>query len=298
MSKVPISVSQIYSVRYGVKLPLPAKMKITVDSLRKVPCVYKPYKYVRRNLNRAEPESRPSNWRDNILVDFTRKIKEREDPEYSEIFSIFNKIAHSNVAKLSEQTISLMQKRDETFRLRVSILLFDKAIHTTGYASILADCAQIISDVIPEIIDDLKSQIGMFGSLYNMTETSIFPEASDPDFDNKIITWKKQKDIRRGYAKFMTQLYLRKLIDEFLLVETIASVLTDLTATARQPKTPQTEENTTQFVDFIGEVVAELKTHEISTSIKAELTKILAIPRTEVPSLCMRSRFKIEDLQK
>ena len=140
----------------------------------------------------------------------------------------------------------------------------------------------------------------MFPKLYNTNDTLTYPVSSEPGYDDKVILWMKQKDKRRGYAKFVTQLFVRELVSEEFMSKTIESVISDLHESAAQVKTEQTEENTTQYVDFLFESAKVLprSAKALNARIKEDILAILAAPKPSLPSLCMRSRFRIEDTLK
>jgi hypothetical protein len=294
-----LTISDIYSVRFAPKpFSLPLAVQARIDKLRVTPVPYKPVRIFNRNANRFRAtNTTPDNWRESILKDFVRRVKEREDPEYSDVFSIFNRISPSNLDKLSADVVTLIQKRDQQFRLRVSMLLFDKAITQSFYSALMAECAARIQDVIPEISEDLQSQISLFPTLYNMTETITFPREGDENFDERIIEWTKQKDKRRGYAKFMMELFSLGLITEESVRNAFEQVVNELNDSARQAKTSQTEENTNQFVSFLYECSKNAK-GTLKTYLKESLQEFSQIPKTELPSLNMRSKFKLEDALK
>lgn len=296
-----LTVADLYSVRFSPKIPLPRVVQENIAKLRIVPVIYKPIRPVHQKQHivfRKNPQ--PDNWRENVLIDVVRRVKERDDPEYSEVFTILNKLSASNITKLASDALVCIQKRDDQFRLRVMTLLFDKAISQHGYASVMSVFAAKLCAVIPEIADDLRTQVAMFPKLYNMTETIVFPNSEDAAFDDKVIQWSMQKDKRRGYAKFIIYLFLQKLIPEEVVSTSLKQVLIELDDCARMPKTPQMEENVTQFVEFMSESAKLLPkdTVAIRTLIAASLTKILELPKDELPCLNMRSRFKIEDILK
>ena len=293
---------EIFALRTCVKLSLPKTVQDNIARLRITPSSYKPIRHHQQKPkhhynNRNNVPIVSDNWRERVLVDYVSRIKDKDDPDYFEIFSIFNKLAPSNVDKLSEEVIKIIQKRDEKFRLRITTLLFDKALSDNIFASVMADCALKITSPIPEVKEDLNTQIRMFSKLYNMDETIVFPSAEDPEFDTKVVHWMKQKTKRRGYSKFMTQLFVRNLIPEELIKNTIQSVFDDLNETAKKNKMEQTEENVTHFVDFIFECAKILPkgSTELRSMISTLGSEFLKIPRPDVPSLCMRSRFKLED---
>jgi hypothetical protein len=287
----------IYSVRFSSTIQLPDLIKSNISKLRTIPAAYK---YARTPRVRHIKREDVGNWREKVLVDYIRKMRETDDPDYDEIFMILNKIAPATFDILSKQSIEIMKKRDEQFRLRVTTLLFDKAIRGSAYANIMADLAQKMNIEIVEVSEDLETHVNMFTTLYDMTETFTFPLVEDPEFNEKVISWAKQKDIRRGYARFLTHLFSRQLITGRALQESMQQVIQDLNETAILAKTSQTEENVTQFADFLFEIAKLLKPTavELRGLILTKVNDFLARPRSDLPSLNMRSRFKLEDTVK
>lgn len=296
------TVEDVYSVRFGAKLPLPQMVQGSIAKLRIVPVVYKPVRPVHAKHNgfRNNKPALSANWRETALVDVVRRVKEREDAEYSEIFSILNKITASNMEKLSTDAIGYIQKRDDQFRLRVTTLLFDKAITQNAYASVMSEFAKRLSKIFPDIADDLSSQIELFPKLYNMTETIVFPASEDALFDKKVIEWSSQKDKRRGYAKFIIHLYNQSLISETVVEKSIQLVLKDLDDIIRTPKTPQVVENVTQFVEFLSESAKLIPKTSLSLRgiLHGGISEFLKTPKEDLKSLNMQSRFKMEDILK
>jgi len=292
-----LTVAQVYGVRFAEKLSLPKIVQDNIAKLRITPVAFKPYRPPIRAPYRAKPAD---NWRENALVEAVRRVKERDDPEYDEVFGSLNKIAPRTLDKLSEKIVQNIKKRDEIFRLRVTTLLFDMAISQSGYAVLMADCAKKLTTETPEIREDLVIQTEMFPKLYNMTETLTYPSSEEPGFADKVVEWMKLKDKRRGYAKFMTQLFVRELVDEKTVGECMTHVSADLTTMAKQEKSEQSEENTTQYVDFLFETAKILPATatELRSLMKSFIQSVLDIPRSELPSLNMRSRFKLEDAVK
>jgi hypothetical protein len=240
------------------------------------------------------------NWRKKIIAEFLRKVKEHDDPEYADAFAILNKLSPGNFDKLTGELITILEKRDESFRIRIVTLLFNKSIQEHMFCGIMADCLKKVSESFVEVKDDILVQIDLFPKLYDMTETIVFPSSAEPNFDNKVVDWMKQKEKRRGYSKFMTNLFMRGLVPEELMFSSLSSVIEDLNLTARQPKTPQTDENTTQFVDFLFESAKILPSSAktLRELLRRSINEFIQIPRPELPSLCMRSRFKSEDTLK
>jgi len=292
-----LSVSQIYSVRFGTKIPLPSRLQTSIARLRITPATYKPFRPPKQTFrNRQESE----NWRIKTLGTYVSKIGDKTDPEYGVIMGILNKLSKTNLDQLTTEALTIIHKRDQEFRLRVSALLFNKSITESMFCGIMADCAVKLVDTIPEIKDDIHTQLTMFPKLYDIHDTLTFPDSTEPNFDDKVIVWMKQKEKRRGYAKFVTQLYVRELVTEEFMAKTFQNIMEELKHTARQTKTEQTEENTTQYVDFLFESsrVLPLTAKALREIVRIGLVSILEVPRPELPSLCMRSRFRIEDTVK
>uniref|UniRef100_A0A6C0HGQ7 MIF4G domain-containing protein n=1 Tax=viral metagenome TaxID=1070528 RepID=A0A6C0HGQ7_9ZZZZ len=279
----------MYSMRFVQKIDLPDIIKQNISKLRLVQAAYRPGRFVRK--------VQDSNWREKVLVDYVRRVREVEDPDYDQIFSILNKVAKPTLDVLSTEAIAILAKRDKEFRLRVTTLLFDKAIRGSFYAGIMAEFALKLNSVIPEVSEDLEANASMFGTLYDMSGTLTFPRADEEGFEDKIVAWSKQKDVRRGYSRFLTHLYIVELVPGKILHESMQKVLGDLEDTVVQAKTEKSEENVTQYADFLFEIAKLLpKTAvELRGLIQSRVNAVLKRPRAELPSLNMRSRFKLED---
>ena len=278
----------MYSMRF-VQQELPDIIKQNISKLRLVQAAYRPGRFVRK--------VQDSNWREKVLVDYVRRVREVEDPDYDQIFSILNKVAKPTIDALSREAIAILAKRDKEFRLRVTTLLFDKAIRGSFYAGIMAEFALKLNSVIPEVSEDLEANASMFGTLYDMSGTLTFPRADEEGFEDKIVAWSKQKDVRRGYSRFLTHLYIVELVPGKILHESMQKVLGDLEDTVVQAKTEKSEENVTQYADFLFEIAKLLpKTAvELRGLIQSRVNAVLKRPRAELPTLNMRSRFKLED---
>ena len=301
-----LTIDEVYSVRFGSKLSLPDSVQVNIAKLRITPVPYKPVRKFTRHTyrprnNETSSSSQADNWRQNVLEDMVRKVKVKDDVEYSEMFNIFNKISPGNIEKLAVDAIVIMQKRDEQFRLRITTLLFDRSITQPAFSAIMADCAFRLSEVIPGISEDLQSHVELFPKLYDMNQTVTFPEAGAEDYDNKIILWMKQKEKRRGYAKFMMELYGKNLIKEDTVKDALTQVVRELNETARQSSSEQTIENATQFIEFIFEVSKKVK-GELKEQLKIAVEEIFKVSKEEFkttyPSMNMKSKFRLEDALK
>jgi len=295
-----LTVADIYSVRFGPKLVLPLFLQENIAKLRISPATYRPARPVQRN-QRPKPKSViEDNWRESKLIDFVSKLKNTDDPEYGEVMAKFNKLVLKTLDKFSDDIVTIIQKRDEQFRLRVSALLFDKAITQHAFSSLMADLAKKLFEKIPEIKEDLETQIVLFHKIYKTDETVIYPEGADDDFDNKVNLWMKQKDKRKGFAKFLTQLYVREMVPEDTILDSLKNVVEDINEVARKPRTDNTEETVTQYADFLFETAKLLPTSStiLRSTISDSIKELLAVNKSELPSLNKRSQFKLEDTVK
>lgn len=282
-----LSVSDVYALRDCLKVVLPAIVEENISKLRRTAMVFKSaYKAPRHTVRNRTFD----NWREKALVEYVRKVKEREDPEYSEVFAIFNKITKTTLEKLSNEIIQLIQKRDDTFRLRVCTLMFDKAITNHMFASVMADCALQLSKTFPDIIEDLTIQVDMFDTLYNMNDTITCT-------DQSVVEWTTQKERRRGYAKFVTELNVRNLITDECVQKGLNDIITELTTLLQQVRSPQTEENIHQCAVFLFETLKLIPTKNTScrAMLRTAITKILV---SKPPTLIMKTKFKLEDALK
>lgn len=299
-----LTVADIYSTRFCEKLPLPDVVQDNIARLRISPAAYKPVRPPPRHNHKHKHEHAqrilPENWRENVLKDYVSMLKDKGDPDYFDMFAILNKLAASNCEKLTGEALELLKKRDEQFRLRCTTLMFNKAITDAMFSVVIADMAKKLVETIPDIKADFQTHIEMFPKLYDINDTVTYPAAGDPEFDNKVVKWMSQKQKKRGCAKFMTQLYVRNMVSQDSMKNSLHLVIRDLEELVRKPKTESSEETTTSLVDFIFECskVLPVTSSELRSLIRTAGSEILKIPRTETTSLCMRSRFKLEDTVK
>jgi hypothetical protein len=122
-----------------------------------------------------------------------------------------------------------------------------------------------------------------------MTAVTIVPSSSDAGFDDALIAWTKQKETKRGFAVYTSELYSRGLIPETTMSTFVSTIVDDLRESILQKKTPPVEEHVDHLVRFLAAVAPKVK------EVKPKVAEILKIPRTETLSLSMKSRFKLED---
>lgn len=279
-----MDVAAIYAVR---DLPRPSLGEDILSTIAKLKISFKPA--FRRTFRPKRQED--DNWRNNALVNAVRKVKEKDDTDYSEIVSNINKLSKSNYTKLMTDFLERIKKRDALFRLRVTTLLFDFGVKSTFFAPIMADAYKDIVAAHPDALQDLATQTAMFDTLYDTEKIVVVPLSSDPTYDEAILAWTKQKEVKRGFAAFVAELYSRGLVPEETMNGFLKQVFDDLRESVRASKTPANEEHVDALVRFLFAVATKV-------SIRAGTKEILSIPRTDTPSLTMKSRFKLEDANK
>lgn len=279
-----MDVSAIYAAR---ALPRPSLGDDILATIAKLKISFKPP--FRRNFRPKRQED--DNWRNSALLNAVRKVKEKDDPDYSEIVSNINKLSKSNYTKLMTDFLERIKKRDAMFRLRVTTLLFDFGVKSTFFAPIMADAYKDIAAAHPDALQDLATQTAMFDTLYDTSTIVTVPASSDAGYDEAIIAWTKQKEIKRGFAAFVAELYSRGLVPEETMTGFLKTVFDEMRESVRSPKTPANEEHVDALVRFLFAVATKVP-------IRAGTKEILSIPKAETPSLNMKSRFKLEDANK
>ena len=280
-----MDIGVIYAAR---ALPRPSLGDDILATISKLKISFKPP--FRRNNFRAK-RTEEDNWRNNALVAAVRRVKEKDDADYSEIVSNINKLSKANYTKLMTDFLERVAKRDAMFRLRVTTLLFDVGVKSTFFGPIMADAYKDIVAAHPDALQDLATQTSLFETLYDTNKIVVVPASSESGYDEAIIAWTKQKEIKRGFAAFVAELYSRGLVPEETMMGFLKQVFDDLQESIRAPKTPANEEHVDALVRFLFAVAGKVP-------VKAAAQSILAIPKTETPSLSMKSRFKLEDAAK
>jgi hypothetical protein len=279
-----MDIGAIYAAR---ALPRPSLGDDILATISKLKISFKP------PFRRANPRKRQEeeNWRNSALAAAVRKVKEKDDPDYSEIVSNINKLSKSNYSKLMTDFLDRITKRDGMFRLRVTTLLFDFGVKSTFFAPIMADAYKDIAAAHPDALQDLATQTSMFDTLYDTEKIVVVPLSSEPGYDEAILSWMKQKEIKRGFAAFVAELYSRGLVPEETMAGFLTTVMDELRESIRAAKTPANEEHVDALVRFLFAVAGKVP-------IRSSVQSILAIPKTETLSLNMKSRFKLEDASK
>ena len=277
----------IYAARALPRPSLPEEIQLLISKLKisfKPP--FRRVYHARRPANGAA-----DNWREAALVDAVRKVREKDDPDYDEISSAINKLSKANYTKLMTAILEKLKARDEPFRLRVTTLLFDRGVRQTFFATMMSDAYKDIAAAHPEALQDLATQTTMFDRLYDTGNVTIVPASDDPTYNDAIIAWTKQKEIKRGFAVYVSELYSRGLVPEDTMMGFLRTIMDELGASIRTPKTNASEEHVDALVRFLFAVATKVP-------LRALIAKVLVVPKAETPSLNMKSRFKLDDAAK
>ena len=280
-----LTVENIYAVRNAPRAPLPEDIQAIISKLK---ISFKPI--YRRPTKHHVRRDETNNWRESALMDVMRKVREKDDVDYDEIGGMINKISKATYGKLIADILNRMEKRDDVFRLRITTLLFDRGIRQSYYAPMMADIYKDIVKLHPDASKDLMTQVMMFDTLYDTANITMIPSSEDPEFNNALIAWTKQKEIKRGFAVYVAELYSRELVSIETMSTFVVTVVDDLKDSMKPPKTKEKEEHVDALVRFLAAVSPKV------SAVRQHVRDILAIPKTETPCLCMKSRFKLEDI--
>lgn len=282
-----LTIENVYAVRSAPRAPLPEDIQAIISRLKiSFKPIYRRPLFVKQKHARDET----NNWRENALVDMVRKVREKDDPDYDAISAMINKITKATYGKLITEILTKMEKRDELFRLRVTTLLFDRGVRQSYYAPIMADVYKDIAKLHPDALKDLMTQMMMFDALYDTKNVTILPSGVDAGFEEALCAWTKQKEMKRGFAVYVSELYARELVSNETMATFVITIVDDLKESIKPPKSNEKEEHVDALVRFLAAVAPKVP------MIKDHVKEILAIPRADVPCLCMKSRFKLEDI--
>jgi hypothetical protein len=282
-----LTVENVYAVRNAPRAPLPEDIQAIISKLKiSFKPIFRRPTYTKPKHTRDETH----NWRESALIDVVRKVREKDDPEYDEISGMINKISKANYAKLITDILTKMEKRDDLFRLRITTLLFDRGVRQPFYAAIMADVYKDIAKLHQDALKDLMTQMMMFDTLYDTANVTILPAGDDAGFAEALITWNKQKEMKRGFAVYVSELYSRELVSNETMATFVITIIDDLKDSMKPPKTKEKEEHVDALVRFLAAVAPKVD------MVKQHVRDILAIPKTDTPCLCMKSRFKLEDI--
>ena len=286
----------LYSFRSAVHLSIPSAVLDMISAMQLAPVapiyIKKPKKFA---VQRRNPQD--DSWRRDIITELKATIRLKDDPAYEVIIGIVNKVVASNLKDKTKTISETIGKRDETFRMRVVNFIFDRGVSMPFYAKLLADMFAQLCEALPAVHDDLQiyCSLDTFNKMFDQSKTISFPDLttmSKSQFEDELCIWHKQKELRRGFGVFASELHTRGLISETLLHEAVGTVISDFEENIRKPKNEVVSESVDQVVTLLSEM-AKLFGKDSFISDKAK--QILAIPKADTPCLGMRSRFKLDD---
>uniref|UniRef100_A0A6C0F3Z4 MIF4G domain-containing protein n=1 Tax=viral metagenome TaxID=1070528 RepID=A0A6C0F3Z4_9ZZZZ len=279
-----MDVATLYSLRSS---PRPALSDVIRNTISTLKISFKPS--FRRQIVRRAPAEEASNWRELAMLAVHRKVREKDDADYDEVNAFLNKLTKQTYDKMMVAIMEKLDKRDSMFRLRVTTLLFDRGIQQTFYAPLMADAYKDIASAYPDARQDLMVQVMMFDTLYAETNVTIVPQHTEAGYAEAIIAWTKQKEKKRTFAVYVSELFARGLIPQELMSAFVKTIMDDLKECVRHQKTPAGEEHVDALVRFVFAVAAKVP------EVKDPVRQVLGIPKAETPCLNMKSRFKLDD---
>jgi hypothetical protein len=278
-----MEIAIIYNARHLPRDPIPQEV---LDTIAKLKITFRP-SFRRRHQRRSDYVDNEE-WRKNLLSGIAQKLREKDDKDYTDITGYLNKITKDKYEDFIELILSRLEKRDDDFRLRVTTALFDRGIRQPFFTPMMAEIYKDISKAFPDALNDLKSQIQMVDQLYDLNNVISVPNCVDKDYNENIIKWNKQKELKRGFAVYLVELYIRDLIDDFEMYAIVGILMTELQQSLSLVKTEDHVEHVDALVRFMYAVAKRIP-------IKVTLQEILKLPKDATPSLSMKSRFRIED---
>jgi hypothetical protein len=262
-----------------------------------------------KKLGYKKPTAATANsWRTAALATFTfKKTAERvhDDPDYESVVGIINKVATSTVVLQSGEVLALLDKRkdDQIFRLRVVSLLFNRGVSMPFYSKLMASMFELIHAKLPIVKEDLQfsCSLEIFEKMFDQGGVAVCPSASDTEYEDKLCEWFKKKELRRGFGMFITELHVRGLVEEDVILPAITNTIEELEETIRKPTEKALSENVDQLTTFLYESTKIMmgrfgKTHPIVKTVSEKAGALYKIPKTDTPCLGMRSRFKLDDI--
>lgn len=271
-------------------------MRLTAMTYRPSAHAHNHGKRVYHHRRTTPSSSLPDNWRHKALLEVHRRVKEREDPDYDVVVESVNKLSKEHFTKFVNETLTVLQKRDHVFRLRVATLLFDRGVQQNFFAPIIASFIQVLAREHEGIREDILTQTEMFDTLYDASKVILVPSSSDPTYDETIIAWTKQKEKKRGFAVLVGELFNVGIIPVATMEMLLRSIALDLEASASQAKDASVEEHVDHLGRFVFAVAPNLKGSVPMFAMKIQ--EILMAPRSSTTCLNMKSRFKLEDALK
>jgi hypothetical protein len=293
--------TSIFALRTTNLLPVPQVVHDVIATMQLAPVA----QVFTKKLGYKKPTAATANsWRTAALVTLKKTEFVHDDPDYESIVGIINKVATSTVVDRSKDVLDILTRRnDEVFRLRVVTLLFNRGVSMPFYSKLMASMFELLHAKMPIVKEDLhfSCSLDIFEKMFDQSGVAVCPAASDPAYEDKLCEWFKKKEIRRGFGMFITELHVRGLVDEDIILPAIKNSLDELEEAIRKPAEKALCENVDQLTTFLYESTKIMagrfgKTHPLVKTVAEKAGAIYKIPKTDTPCLGMRSRFKLDDI--
>lgn len=301
-----ITPSEIYALRTTNLIPVLPQVLDVIASMQLAPVA--PVYPKKSTFKKHGPASdKAATWRSDVLISMKKMQFKHDDPDYNTILGITNKVSTASLSTAIETISEILTKRKEEddFRLRIVSMLFNRGVSMPFYSKLMANVFELLYSKIPEIRDDLQfsCSIDCFHKMFEHSETVTSPSFDDPDYDEKLCKWVKSREVRRGFGMFVTELHVRGLVDEDVIAGAIKIATDELEDTVRKHNDKTMAETVDQLVTLLFETFKIINTrfgkeHPIVKMLVDYSKKLCEIPRSDTPCMGMRSRFKLEDIQK
>ncbi len=287
-------------------LAIPSQVMDIISSMQLAPVAqaYPNKSKFKKSYIPAMSADRVSTWRNEVLISMKKMEFKHDDPDYNIVVGITNKVSSASLSASVCRIVDILKSRlEDEFRLRIVTLLFDRGVSMPFYSKLVANMFELIHVQIPAIRDDLQFSCSLesFNKMFEQSETITCPSTSDPEYADKLCKWTKKKDVRRGFGMFVTELHMRGLVDEDVIVNAMKMATDELEETVRKPADKTLSETVDQLVTLLFETCKIIvtrygKEHPIVRLLVERSKYILSIPKLESPCLGMRSKFKLEDI--
>ncbi len=294
--------TSIYALRTTNLLTVPQVVQDVIAAMQLAPVA----QVFAKKLGYKKPTAATANsWRNAALISLKKTEFVHDDLDYESIVGIINKVATSTVVLQSSEVLAILAKRaaDQVFRLRVVSLLFNRGVSMPFYSKLMASMFELIHAKLPIVKEDLQfsCSLEIFENMFDQSGIAVCPAATDTNYEDKLCLWFKKKEIRRGFGMFITELHVRGLVEEDVILPAITNTLEELEETIRKPSEKALCENVDQLTTFLYESTKIMagrfsKTHPLVKTVAEKAGAIYKIPKADTPCLGMRSRFKLDDI--
>jgi hypothetical protein len=297
----------MYALRTTNLLPVPQTVQDMIATMQLAP-VAQFFAKKQTFKKHSAPTAATNSWRTAVVHSSSKKNEwKHDDPDFEEVVAITNKVAQGTLSPSVQKIKDVIKKRedDQVFRMRIVTLLFERGVAMPFFSKLMANMFELLYKDVPILKEDLQfsCSIDCFNKMFDQSETILFPDSSEPDYDSKLCAWNKKKEIRRGFGMFVTELWIRGLVEEDVLTTAIHTTLDELKDMIVKPANSAIGENVDQLVTFLFESTKVIsarfgKTNAIVKIVSGKCAELYAIPKTETPCMGMRSRFKLDDISK